>query len=305
MRIETVVQEKLRTVFKDESIVFDKSRFAGGLTNYNYIMDIAGSEYVIRQPGGMTEHIIDRKQEKINNSIASACGVNSNCIYFDEDSGIKISTYITNSQNIAVAGPGSPKSLEAVSRVMKKIHSIPTPFANHFDWQKELSKYEMLIRQLHGDLFSDYMALKNQLVNFVQENVKSTILVPCHNDTVPENFIIDHADKTYLIDWEYSGMNDPCWDVAAYILESKLSDDAIQFLIQTYFGHPLTPVEELKLKSFMMAQDLLWTAWALIRHYNGDDFLEYCCLRYERFRKNSKLTSQSPYCSLAAMVTNG
>ncbi|MDF2929130.1 MAG: Choline/ethanolamine kinase [Anaerospora sp.] len=242
MRIETVVQEKLRTVFKDESIVFDKSRFAGGLTNYNYIMDIAGIEYVIRQPGGMTEQIIDRKQEKVNNNIASACGVNSNCIYFDEDSGIKISTYITNSQNMAAADPGSPKNLEA----------------------------------LHGDLFFDYQPLKNQLVNFVQENIKSTILVPCHNDTVPENFIIDHADKTYLIDWEYSGMNDPCWDVAAYILESKLSDDAIQFLIQAYFGHPLTPVEELKLKSFMMAQDLLWTAWALIRHYNGDDFLEYC-----------------------------
>lgn len=302
MTMEELVQQKLRHVFRDESIVFDKSRFAGGLTNYNYIMDIKGTEYVIRQPGGMTEQIIDRKIERVNNNIASEFGINSDCIYYDEDSGIKISLYIKNSQNMAHADPGSYKNLKSVSSLMKKIHSSPKHFSNRFDWQLELSKYEQIIEQLNGDLFFDYTALKDQLVTFVQENIKNTILAPCHNDTVPENFIIDAAGRTYLIDWEYSGMNDPCWDVAAYILESKLSAEAIQYLIQDYFNRPLTPLEELKIKSFMMAQDLLWTAWALIRHYNGDDFLEYCCIRYERFRKNIKSITKSPQCSIASMV---
>jgi thiamine kinase-like enzyme len=302
MRMEELVQEKLRNAFHDKSIVFDKSRFAGGLTNYNYIMNIKGIEYVIRQPGGMTEQIIDRKIERINNNIASEFGVNSDCLYFDEFSGIKISLYIKNSRNIAQADPTSPKNLEAVSKIMKRIHSSPKHFPNRFDWQTELSKYELIIQQLHGDFFFDYTILKDQLVTFVQKNIKNTILVPCHNDTVPENFIIDDTGRTYLVDWEYSGMNDPCWDVAAYILESKLSADAIQYLTQNYFSHPLTPIEELKIKSFMMAQDLLWTAWALIRHYNGDDFLEYCCIRYERFKKNIKLMTKSPHCSIASMV---
>jgi len=297
-----LVQEKLRHVFQDESIVFDKSRFAGGLTNYNYIMNIKGTEYVIRQPGGMTEQIIDRKIEGVNNNIASEFGVNSDCIYFDEYSGIKISKYIKNSQNLAQAGPSSPKNLEAVSKLMKKIHCSPKPFPNCFDWQRELSKYEMIIQQLNGGFFFDYTTLKDQLVTFVKKNVKSAMLVPCHNDTVPENLIIDDTGRTYLIDWEYSGMNDPCWDVAAYILESKLSTEAIDYLIQEYFGRPLTPMEELKIKSYMMAQDLLWTVWALIRHYNGEDFLEYCCLRYERFRKNIKTMTKSPHCSIASIV---
>lgn len=300
--MEELVQEKLRHVFQDESIVFDKSRFAGGLTNYNYIMNIHGTEYVIRQPGGMTEQIIDRKVESINNNIASEFGVNSDCIYFDEDSGIKISVHIKNSRNIAQANPSSPQNLEAVSCLMKKIHSFPKLFPNQFDWQGELSKYEGIIQQQQGDLFYDFLPLKERLVNFVQKNIKSTSLVPCHNDTVPENFLIDNTDKTYLIDWEYSGMNDPCWDVAAYILESKLDAEASQYLIQQYFGRPLTPQEEVKIKSFMMAQDLLWTAWALIRHYNGDDFLEYCSMRYERFRKNIKTISKTPHYSLANMV---
>ncbi len=240
--------------------------------------------------------------ERVNNNIASEFGVNSDCIYFDEDSGIKISTYIKNSRNMARADPGAPKNLEAVSRLMKKIHSIPKHFSNRFDWQTELDKYEQIIEQLHGDFFFDYPTLKDQLVNFVQKNIKNTIFVPCHNDTVPENFILDDNGRTYLIDWEYSGMNDPCWDVAAYILESKLSAEAIHYLIQDYFSQPLTPMEELKIKSFIMAQDLLWTAWALIRHYNGDDFLEYCCIRYERFRKNIRIMTKSPHCSIASMV---
>lgn len=302
MRMEELVQEKLRYAFHDESIVFDKSRFAGGLTNYNYIMNIKGIEYVIRQPGGMTEHIIDRRMERVNNNIASEFGVNSECIYFDENSGIKISIYINNSRNMAQADPCCPKNLESVSRLLKKIHSSPKHFSNRFDWQTELNKYERIIQQLHGDFFFDYITLKDQLVSFVQENVKNTIFVPCHNDTVPENFIIDSAGRTYLIDWEYSGMNDPCWDVAAYILESKLPAEAIEYLIQDYFGQLLTPMEELKIKSFMMAQDLLWATWALIRHYNGDDFLEYCCIRYERFRKNIKTMTKSPHYSIASVV---
>ncbi|MEG6617630.1 phosphotransferase [Peptococcaceae bacterium 1198_IL3148] len=303
MKIEKLVQEKLRHVFQDENIVFDKSRFAGGLTNYNYIMNIKGSEYVIRQPGGMTEQIIDRKVEMINNSIASEFGVNSDCFYFDEDSGVKISFYIKNSQNIALADPGSLKNLEAVASLLKKTHSFAKPFPNHFDWQRELAKYEQIIQQQHGDLFFDYQRLKELLVAFMQKNIKSTILVPCHNDTVPENFVIDDSGRTYLIDWEYSGMNDPCWDVAAYILESKLSVDAINNLIQIYFGQPLSLEEDLKIKGFMTAQDLLWTVWALIRHYNGEDFLDYCTMRYERFRKNIKAITKSPHCSIASMVT--
>ena len=42
--MDELVQRKLRLIFQDDSIIFDKSRFAGGLTNYNYIMNIKGKE---------------------------------------------------------------------------------------------------------------------------------------------------------------------------------------------------------------------------------------------------------------------
>ena len=302
--MEELIQKRLRHIFNDDSIIFDKSRFTGGLTNYNYIMNIKGTEYVVRQPGGMTNEMIDREIEKVNNAIACELGLNSECYYFDEISGIKISIYIKNSKNIAQADPCNPTSLKAVSDLMKKTHSSPKHFPNSFDWQMELNKYEQIVRELNGDFFFDYNTLKNQLLDFVQKNINHLVLVPCHNDTVPENFVVDEKGKAYLIDWEYSGMNDPSWDVAAYILESKLSEEAIQYLILDYYGQMPSAEEMLKIKSFMVVQDLLWTVWALIRHYNGDDFLDYCNIRYERFRKNLKAITGLQDCSLADMVKN-
>jgi thiamine kinase-like enzyme len=304
MKIEEIVEQKLRLIFKDDSLIFDKSRFAGGLTNYNYIMNINGTEYVIRQPGGMTNQMIDRKIEKVNNMIASDLGLNSECVYFDEFSGIKFSKYIHDSRNVAHSGPCHPTNIKAVSNLMKSIHSSPNHFPNTFDWQTELHKYEKIVKELNGDFFFDYVDLKKALFDFVNKYMSSTLSLPCHNDTVPENFIVNGTGRAYLIDWEYSGMNDPSWDVAAYILESKLTEESIEYLIFEYYGQFPSQDEIMKIKCFILAQDLLWTVWALIRHYNGDDFLDYCYFRYERFRKNMKEIANSPDFSIAEMVIN-
>jgi thiamine kinase-like enzyme len=302
MAMEELVQKKLRLIFNDDSIIFDKSRFAGGLTNYNYIMNIKGADYIIRQPGGMTNQIIDRGTEKVNNSIASELGLNSECVYFDEISGIKISAYIKNSKNVAVSNPCSSENLRAVASLLKKTHSSTKHFPNFFDWKTELNKYEHIVKELNGDFFFDYDVLKEKLIDFVDKNIKNTCYLPCHNDTVPENFILNDRGKAYLIDWEYSGMNDPSWDIAAYILESKLTEESINFLLLDYYGQIPVPEEVLKIKGYMLAQDLLWTVWALIRHYHGDDFLDYCYFRYERFQKNIKEIIFSSDYSIADMV---
>lgn len=302
MGIEEVIQDKLREVYKDDSIIFDKTHFVGGLTNYNYLMKIKGTEYIIRQPGNMTHLMIDRENEKVNNQIASEIGINSECIYFDEETGIKISVYIKNSKDIGQCDPCSPKNIRIVSALMKKTHSSQKHFPNIFDWEEELEKYERIVTKQNGVLFFDYGKLKKELINFMEKNIKDTKLFPCHNDTVPENFVIDDKGNGYLIDWEYSGMNDPSWDLAAYILESGLSPEAIEYLLIDYYGQIPNYIEILKIKSYMMAQDLLWTVWAMIRHYSGEDFLDYCYWRYRRFKKNLKEITNSLNFPIAEMV---
>lgn len=302
MEMEELIQNKLRVIYNDNNLIFDKSHFVGGLTNYNYLMEIKGIQYVIREPGNMTHLMIDRDIEKVNNEIVSEIGISSECVYFDENSGMKISIYINKSNDIGQLNPNSPKNIEIVSDLMKKTHSSKKHFPNIFDWQEELEKYEGIIVKQNGSLFSDYAKLKDQLIEFMDTNIVNKISLPCHNDTVPENFLIDYDHRGYLIDWEYSGMNDPSWDIAGYIIESILNPEAIDYLLIDYYGEIPDSQELLKIKCYMMAQDLLWAIWAMIRHYTGEDFLDYCYMRYRRFKKNLKEVTNSLDYPIAEMV---
>ena len=105
---EQLVQSTLREVFHDPTILYDKSHFAGGLTNYNYIMRIRGKLYIIREPGVMTEQMLNRPAEQANNVIASELGINSVCVYFDE-----------HSHTFAALDPSSSECLRNVAALLK------------------------------------------------------------------------------------------------------------------------------------------------------------------------------------------
>jgi Predicted choline kinase involved in LPS biosynthesis len=60
-------------------------------------------------------------------------------------------------------------------------------------------------------------------------------LHPCHNDAVAENFIKAPEGTIYLIDWEYSGMNDPMADFAALFLESSFTPENQNYIISNYY----------------------------------------------------------------------
>ena len=49
------------------------------------------------------------------------------------------------------------------------------------------------------------------------------------------------SQRPYLIDWEYSGMNDPAWDIAMYICESRLSSRAIAEFFSYYYALSQSP----------------------------------------------------------------
>ena len=166
-----------------------------------------------------------------------------------------------------------------------------------------LLKYEEIIKEQHGELFTDHNVIKEQLCTWQDTYDASPVLVPCHNDTVPENFLVSMTTgDAYLIDWEYAGMNSLYWDIAGYILESRLPAFAIDYLLQHYFQRPVSDDELMKIKISMLEQDFLWTNWALIRHYNGDDFLDYCAFRYERLRKNMDLLKEDMHADLKNLV---
>ena len=80
----------------------------------------------------------------------------------------------------------------------------------------------------------------------------------CHNDLNPLN-LIWHADNVTLIDFEYAGLNDPCFDLAAVSVEFDLDEEMERFWMSAYGGD--TTRQRGKLAAYKVLYQALCRQW--------------------------------------------
>jgi thiamine kinase-like enzyme len=259
----------------------------GGMTNKNYKALINDKSYVVRIPGLGTEDMINRKDEKINSNLVHQLGLDTEVIYFNEDSGIKIAQLIENAETLNGKTAKREDNMKLTISMLKKLHTADVKFNNRFDVFERINHYENLLNKVNGKNFDDYYEVKEKVLS-LKDMLQDLdlVLAPCHNDTVPENFIKSGEKRIYLIDWEYSGMNDPMWDLAAHSLECNFSEDDEELFLKLYFGK--APEEKYRKRIIInkICQDFLWSIWTNIKEAKGDDFGTYGIDRYNRAKKN-------------------
>lgn len=252
----------------------------GGMTNTNFLIETKDEKYVLRLPGEGTTFFIDRKNENFNTEAIQTLKIDSRIVYFNENTGVKISKYLENSESLI---PNTAfKNIEKVSEVLKCLHNSNLKFKNNFNVFNEILRYEKEINGTIPNIYKNYLNVREKVLS-LEKILKSMgeKLVPCHNDTVPENFILS-KDKLYLIDWEYSGMNELEWDLGAFCLESKFSDEETKEFIRCYFGGLEKQENILKIKIYQICQDFLWTLWTILKEKKGENFGNYGIERYKR-----------------------
>ena len=92
----------------------------------------------------------------------------------------------------------------------------------------------------------------------------------------------------WIVDWEYSGMNDPMWDLGDLSVEGQFDEVEDEEMVGAYFGGGPTPSERGRIVIYKAMCDLLWTLWGLIQLANknpADDFRAYALNRFERCKK--------------------
>jgi thiamine kinase-like enzyme len=112
-------------------------------------------------------------------------------------------------------------------------------------------------------------------------------LAPCHCDPLCENFL-DNGERMWIVDWEYSGMNDPLWDLGDLSVEAGFSPAQDGEMMRAYCGRDPLPAEHGRMVIYKAMCDLLWTLWGLIQHSDGnpaEDFWTYAIDRFERCQK--------------------
>ena len=152
--------------------------------------------------------------------------------------------------------------------------------------------YEKLIFRSGTPLYADYDTVKRQVMQIKSEIDAAGAVprVPCHNDSLVGNWVLDKNGRLYLIDWEYSGMNEPMWDLSCLSIECIYTEQDDERLLRFYYGREVSDKEK---KQFIAAKtyvDYLWTLWGLTRvPYDGRFMQEYADARYERLKKNIRL----------------
>lgn len=261
----------------------------GGMTNRNYKVTIEDKEYVVRVSGRGTEGMINRYHEKRNSEIASSIGINPLQLYFNEKTGLKIAKYIPDAETLNSKTAKREHNLTRIADLLRRLHDSNVEMDNNFDVFLEMEKYEKLVKESKGEFYPHYQSVKRDILRMKQfyRSLKIS-LTPCHNDTIPENFVKSGEHILYLIDWEYAGMNDSLWDVAAFLLESGCSEKEEALFLQKYFNRTPTHLENQRILLNKIFQDFLWSIWTIQKESKGVSFGPYGINRFNRARKNIK-----------------
>ncbi|MGL4867029.1 MAG: phosphotransferase [Cetobacterium sp.] len=279
------IKNLLTTILDIKLVDIDEIEVLGGMTNRNYLVTINNKKYVLRVAGAGTINIINRYSEKRNAKEVSKIGVDKELIYFNEETGVKISEYIEKAETLNPETSKKKINLFLTSNLLKRLHTSNIKFENRFNVFDEIKKYESLIKnkEVIYTKYKNYLENREHIFNLEKILKKNgMIIVACHNDTVPENFIKNDKNEIFLIDWEYSGMNDPMWDLAAHSLECNFSQKEESVFLENYFEKNIKREGLLRIECYKVLQDFLWSIWTILKEESGDDFGTYGVDRYTR-----------------------
>lgn len=271
---------------------YEKISRLGGMTNHSYKVTLKnGEELLVRIPGEGTEQMINRLDERKSTELACKLGIDSELLYFG-DNGTKVMKFITNPQPMDNSVMKKPEVLKQAAEIFHKLHTCGVNTGVRFEVFEMADLYEKIIRDGGVAFYDDYEDVKNTVMKIkaAVDGDKPAPRVPCHNDSLVANWVLNDKGKLYLIDWEYSGMNEAMWDLSCLSIEAEYSEKEDDELLKAYYSieNKTAGVEEKK--KFIAAKlyvDYLWTLWGLTRvPFDGAFMQEYADNRYNRLKNN-------------------
>ena len=281
--MKKLIKQKIEKLLSEGEEIVSVERL-GGMTNNNYLVETTNRKFIVKFFGKGTEKLINRIAEKNNLENLRDLELDVENYIFDIKEGIKVNEYIENATTFD-AHYIKTKNKE-VAEILQKVHGSGKELEGEFKIFDEIKKYENLIQ---GEIKYAYYDKIRDKVFGLQSHLEEIGIdrKSCHIDLVPENFIEDETGRVYLIDWEYSSMNDPMWDLAALFLESNYRKSEEGDFFKYYYSEK-TPVSIAKIMIYKILQDFLWSLWTIYKEEQGADFGSYGQDRYNRCLKNLK-----------------
>lgn len=254
-----------------------------GLTNLSCHFATNDGEYVYRHPGIGTELLINRAGEVAAQKAAKQLGIDKTFIHEDPERGWKISRFIPNCKNL---DPHDPAQVARAMQMARSLHESGVTVETTFDFYQEAKRYESLLLE-KGPIdipgYAEDAADADALEAFVVADAAPMCL--SHNDFFMLNFLIDDADRYYLIDWEYSGMSDYANDFGTFCVCCQLSPEEIDVALEAYFGRKPTRAERAHNLAHIALAGWCWYLWSLLKEAEGDFVGEWLYIYYNYGRE--------------------
>jgi thiamine kinase-like enzyme len=236
---------------------------AAGLTNQNFRVEVDGSPFFVRLPGSSTDLLaIDRANELHNTRAAAEAGVGPKVIHHDPESGALVLDWIDGRtmSNAAFAEPGTPAR---IAEALRRLHAGPR-FRDNFDMIR-LTEYYLSVVDQRSIRIPDGYRDELSKVALIEAALAARPLatVPCHNDLLAENYL-DDGQWLWIVDYEYSGNNDPTFELGNTAQELGFDTARQEELCAAYFGEA-TPALLARMRLQMIMSDVGWTLWAAIQ----------------------------------------
>jgi thiamine kinase-like enzyme len=258
----------------------------GGLTNRVYRAGVGSGALCLRFPGKGTEEYIDRRIEAVAARAAAAAGVSPEVDHADPATGILVTRFIgdaaTMTADLFASQPGAP---ERAGRAFRRLHTSGAVFDFRFELFAMIDNYLALLATKEVDFPEGYHEVLRESEAVREALVAHSVpLAACHCDPLAENFL-DTGNRMWIVDWEYSGMNDPMWDLGDLAVEAGFDEAREEAMLCAYFDGEADAFDRGRMVIYKAMCDLLWTLWGLIQHANAnpaDDFWAYSVNRFQR-----------------------
>jgi thiamine kinase-like enzyme len=281
--------EKLYGALLDEVKVLrnrtDIRELSGGLTNRNLYVESSSGRFVARISSNSSELLsIDRDSEFNNSKLAAEVGIGAEVFDYLHGRGLLVISYI---EGKTLVNADVAQNLGRIASSVRQLHSAQR-FDRDFNMFEIQQRYLGIVQAKGFRLPDGYLELSN-----VFDDVKRAFAVnddgtvPCTNDLLPANFI-DDGEKIWLIDYEYSGNNDACFELGHIWSEADLPFDALEVLVNEYYQSS-RPDKLARAWLYCQLAKYGWTLWASIQNSISEldfDFWEWGMLKYDSMRKS-------------------
>jgi thiamine kinase-like enzyme len=280
------VQDRLGPLAGEPSVL------GGGITNHNFRGTFGETDAVLRIAGRDTDLLgIDRAAEHVATQAAAKLGIAPPVLAFLPEHTCLVTRFV-HAEPIADQAMREPPALPEIARALRAFHEHAPALPTRFDVPAIARDYLQLARDRHATVPQrawDAARLAERIAEAVSANGEHH-LVPCHDDLLGANILVEETGRIWLVDWEYAGMGDRYFDLGNLSINNAFTEQDDRALLAAYWDAPCTDRRFAALRLMRVMSDVREALWGVVQAAISEldfDFAAYAEQHLARLRAST------------------